>query len=97
VKIVWAEPARLDLREIYLYIAQDNPHAARNLQAQIKERVTLLQDNPRLGRPGRIDGTRELVMASNPYILPYRVREETIEILAVYHGARKWPERFQAA
>jgi addiction module RelE/StbE family toxin len=94
VRIEWTEPARRDLREIYLYIAQDNPYAARTLQAQIRERVTLLQDNPHLGRPGRIDGTRELVMANNPYILPYRVRQDRIEILAVYHGARKWPESF---
>lgn len=94
MKIVWTRPARRDLREIYLYIAQDNPYAARTLQAQIRERVILLQDNPHLGRPGRIDGTRELVMSDNPYILPYRVRGDCIEILAVYHGARKWPESF---
>lgn len=94
MKLVWTEPARRDLREIVLYIAQDNPYAARNLQAQIRERVTLLQDNPNLGRPGRIDGTRELVMGNNPYLLPYRVRDNRIEILAVYHGARKWPEGF---
>lgn len=93
MRIVWTEPARHDLREIVLYIAQDNPYAARNLQAEIRERVTLLQDNPHLGRPGRIDGTRELVMGNNPYILPYRVRQDRIEILAVFHGARKWPDQ----
>ncbi|HLF98145.1 MAG TPA: type II toxin-antitoxin system RelE/ParE family toxin [Methylococcaceae bacterium] len=94
MKIVWTEPARQDLREIVLYIAQDNPYAARNLQAEIRARVALLQDNPSLGRPGRIDGTRDLVMGNNPYVLPYRMRQESIEILAVYHGARKWPESF---
>ncbi len=94
MKIEWTEPARRDLREIYLYIAQDNPYAARNLQAQIRERVTLLQENPHLGRLGRIDGTRELVMANSPYILPYRIRQDRIEILAVYHGARIWPKQF---
>lgn len=94
MRIEWTEPARRDLREIYLYIAQDNPYAARTLQAELRERVTLLQDNPNLGRPGRVDGTRELVMANNPYILPYRIRQGRIEILAVYHGARKWPEQF---
>ncbi len=73
MKIEWTEPARRDLREIYLYIAQDNPH---------------------LGRLGRIDGTRELVMANSPYILPYRIRQDRIEILAVYHGARIWPKQF---
>jgi len=94
VRIEWTEPARRDLRDIYLYIAKDNPYAARDLQAQIRERVTLLQGNPHLGRPGRVDGTRELVMSDNPHILPYRVRQDRSEILAVYHGARVWPEQF---
>lgn len=92
MNIVWTAPARRDLREIYQYIAQDNPSAARRLQEQIRERVTLLGNHPQLGRPGRIDGTRELVMVDNPYILPYRIQQERIEILAVYHGARRWPE-----
>jgi addiction module RelE/StbE family toxin len=92
VNIVWTAPARRDLREIHQYIAKDNPHAAQRLQAQIRERVTLLGRHPQLGRPGRLDGTRELVMADNPYILAYRIQSARIEILAVYHGARRWPE-----
>lgn len=95
MRIVWTEPARRDLRDIYLYIAQDNPYAARALQNEIWRRVTLLQDNPQLGRPGRVEGTRELVMGDSPYILPYRVRHERVEILAVFHGARMWPSRFE--
>jgi plasmid stabilization system protein ParE len=58
VKIVWAEPARLDLREIFAYIAQENPSAARRLLIEIKEKAVLLQENPLLGRSGRVDGTR---------------------------------------
>ncbi|BBA34048.1 addiction module toxin, RelE/StbE family [Methylocaldum marinum] len=95
MKIVWARPARQDLRDIYLYIAQDNPYAARKLQSEIRQRVALLQDNPGFGRTDRVTGTRELVMGDSPYILPYRVRQDCIEILAVYHGARKWPEEFR--
>ena len=68
MNIVWTAPARRDLREIFQYIAKDNPHAARRLQAQIRERVTLLVRHPQLGRPGRLDGTRELVMSDNPYM-----------------------------
>lgn len=94
MKVVWTGPARQDLRDIYLYIAQDNPQAARRLQSEVKKRIGLLQDNPGLGRPGRVAGTRELVMGSYPYIVPYRVREDRIEILTVYHGARKWPADF---
>lgn len=93
MRIGWTEPARWDLLEIVLYLVQDNPYAARNLQAH-NASVTLLQDNPHLGRPGRIDGTRELVMGNNPYVLPYRVRQDRIDILAVYHRARKWSASF---
>jgi toxin ParE1/3/4 len=47
-----------------------------------------------MGRPGRVPGTRELVVSDTPFILPYRVRDSAVEILAVFHGARQWPEQF---
>ena len=53
----------------------------------------MLADQPSMGRPGRIAGTRELVVTRFPYILPYRVRGSTIEILRVFHTARKWPQQ----
>ena len=96
MKIVWTEPARQDLRDIFTYIAEDNPRAARTLLAEIKTRAVLLQDNPHLGRMGRIDGTRELVLADTHYILPYRLKDQQIQILAVFHGARQWPESFES-
>jgi toxin ParE1/3/4 len=96
VKIVWTEPARQDLRQIFEYIAEENPHAARRLLAAIKERAVLLQDNPHLGRTGRVEGTRELVITGTSYLLPYRVKEHQIQILAVFHGARQWPDSFSA-
>lgn len=94
MKIVWTEPARQDLREIFEYIAEENPNAARTLLAEIRKRAGLLEDNPELGRLGRVDGSRELVLTGTQYILPYRVKEQWIQILAVFHSARKWPERF---
>ena len=96
MKIVWTEPARKDLRDIFIYISEENPNAARTLLSEIKERAVLLQDNPLIGRMGRIDGTRELVMTGTHYILPYRVKENQIQILAVFHGARKWPATFES-
>jgi len=96
VKIVWTEPARQDLRDIFIYISEENPNAARRLLSKIKERAVLLQDNPLLGRMGRVDGTRELVIAETPYLLPYRIKEQQIQILAVFHGARKWPATFES-
>ncbi len=68
MKIVWTEPARQDLRDIFTYIAEDSLGAARTLLAEIKTRAVLLRDNPLLGRTGRIDGTRELVLADTHYI-----------------------------
>ncbi|OAI09972.1 type II toxin-antitoxin system RelE/ParE family toxin [Methylomonas methanica] len=94
MKLVWTEPARQDLREIFTFIAEENPNAARRLLAEIKERAVLLQDNPQLGRAGRVDGTRELVLVGTQYILPYRLKEQQIQILAVFHGARLWPDNF---
>ena len=82
MKIVWTEPARQDLRDIFLYIAEENPNAARVLLSEIKERAILLQDNPLIGRIGRIDEMRELVSTGTQYILPYRVKENQIQILA---------------
>jgi toxin ParE1/3/4 len=94
VKIVWTEPARQDLRDIFIYISEENPNAARTLLSEIKERAVLLQDNPLIGRIGRVGGTRELVITGTHYILPYRIKEQQIQILAVFHTARKWPVTF---
>ncbi|MGR9000015.1 MAG: type II toxin-antitoxin system RelE/ParE family toxin [Gammaproteobacteria bacterium] len=95
MKILWTEPARMDLREIFVYISNDNPKAARVLLDTIKKRVELLKENPRLGRLGRVEGTYELVLAETRYIVPYRIKNQQIEILAVFHGSREWPENFQ--
>jgi addiction module RelE/StbE family toxin len=89
MRIVWSPQARDNLREIYLYIAEDNPYAARSVQERIKERVVALQDNPAIGRPGRVPGTRELIVSGTPYLIPYRIRDSRLEILRVYHSARR--------
>jgi plasmid stabilization system protein ParE len=59
----------------------------------IRAAAARLLDHPALGRPGRVPGTRELVVSGTPYILPYRVQGETVQILHVLHGAQRWPER----
>ena len=94
MKVVLSPQAREDLREIFLYIAEDNPHAARLVLTRIRERVAELKDNPPIGRPGRVPGTRELVIAKTPYLTPYQVSDDTLQILRVYHGSRQWPESF---
>lgn len=94
MKIVWTEPARQDLRAIFEYIAKESPKAARALLAEIKERVGILASQPQLGRAGRVEGTREFVLAGTSYILPYRLKDKQIQILAVFHAARRWPQDF---
>lgn len=94
MNVVFSPQAREDLREIFLYIAEDSPAAARLVLSRIKERVKELIDNPHIGRPGRVPGTRELVILKTPYLAPYQVVENVIQILRVYHGSRQWPERF---
>ena len=92
--IVWTEPARHDLREIFEYVAEDNVNAALKLLTEINERVLLLSDNPSIGRPGRVENTKELVLTGTHYILPYRVVNNQIQVLAVFHTSRQWPADF---
>lgn len=61
---------------------------------RILSAIEALERHPDLGRPGRVSGTRELVITGTPLIVAYRLRRNEIQVLAVLHGARKWPERF---
>jgi toxin ParE1/3/4 len=84
-----------DLAALRAYIAEDNPKAAKRVVVRIIDCVEkLLSAHPHLGRPGRVPGTREIVVPRTPYIVPYRIRNNRIQVLRVYHGARRWPERF---
>ena len=89
----WLKRAERDLDEVEEYIAQDNPDAAIDTVLAIVAAVKQLEEFPGMGRPGRVAGTRELVIDGLPYIVPYRLREKSIEILRVYHAARRWPAR----
>jgi toxin ParE1/3/4 len=76
------------------YIARDNPAAASRIVNLIMTAVEHLSEHPALGRAGRVPGTRELVISGTPYIIPYRIRENTVEVLRVFHAARRWPAEF---
>lgn len=71
--------------EIVDYIADDNPTAAISVKERIEQATAHLSANPRMGRQGRIDGTRELIVSGLPYIIPYRLRFGRVEILDVIH------------
>ncbi len=93
MKLVWSPEALQDLTELRAYIAQDNPAAATKVVDRIVSLVsTQLPSNPKSGRIGRVPGTRELVISKSPFVVPYRLRSDTIEILRVYHAARMWPK-----
>ena len=94
MKIKWVLLALNDLDEAGEFIARDNPKAAGRVLKRIWDAVQMLADQPHAGRAGRVPGTRELVIAGTPFIIPYRVVENTIQILRVLHGKRKWPRRF---
>lgn len=96
MKIKWLKTALVNLDQEAEYIARENPMAARQIVQRIHRAVMQLADNPSAGRPGRIAGIRELVIADTRYIIPYRVKptQQRIEILRVFHTTRKLPEQW---
>jgi toxin ParE1/3/4 len=93
MRIVWSPTAIAQLTEIRAYIERDKPEAAREVARRIISAAEQLSANPRLGRPGRHPGTRELIISGTPYLLSYRIQGQQIRILAVFHTARLWPEK----
>ena len=94
MEVRWLKKALNNLNKHAEFIAQDNPQAAIIVVQRIKESVELLKENPSLGRPGRIGGTKELVIDKTSYIVPYRVCNNRVEILRVFHTSRKPPKQW---
>jgi addiction module RelE/StbE family toxin len=88
----WSRFALADRDEIFDYIERDNPRAAIAMDDLIGAQVSLLATFPRTGRNGRVVGTRELVISRTPYLAVYRVLDDTVRVLRVLHGSRRWPE-----
>jgi toxin ParE1/3/4 len=95
VRVRWLRKALASLEAEAAYLVEGNPEAAGRMVLRIFDAVELLQEHPGMGRAGRVAGTRELVITGTPYIVPYRVREDAVEILRVFHGARKWMQKFR--
>lgn len=94
MRIVWSLQAREDLLSLFSFVAGENLQAAKRLRDAILSRVALLAEAPHIGRPGRVPGTKELVIDNTAYIIPYRCKKDRLEIIRVYHSSRKWPESF---
>ena len=94
MRIRWTVPAAAALDRIQNYIAKDNPRAAFEVVQRIRVAVSQLELHPKVGRPGRVRGTSELVIHDLPYIVAYRIKMDEAQILSVYHTSRKWPDAF---
>lgn len=94
MRVRWLRTALRNLDEETTYIATDDARGARLVVKRVLDAVAMLAEQPGLGRAGRVPGTRELVVTKTRYIVPYRVRGETVEILRVFHTSRRLPEKW---
>jgi toxin ParE1/3/4 len=91
MKVVWSRRAIRHLVSLREFIARDSEQNAALVAERILSSVHVLRAHPEMGRPGRASGTRELVVPDTPFIIPYRVKENRLELIAVLHGRQKWP------
>jgi toxin ParE1/3/4 len=96
MKLRWTRLALQDLRHLHEYIVEDNPSAAKRMVTRIQDATQRLKNHPQMGRPGRVQGTRELVIAASPYIVVYILGDSEIQIVAVIHSAMRWPDAFRS-
>lgn len=87
----WTTDAADDLERICDYLAEARPDSARLVAEEIVQSVGVLETFPNRGRPGRVEGTRELVLAPLPFVAVYETREEDVQVLRILHGAQQWP------
>ncbi len=91
MNVVFSFEAKRDLDDIFDFVLKDRPFSAQDILERIKEHIGYLCEHPYIGRPGRAPGTRELVLPNLPFIIPYQVKGDQLQILRVYHTARQWP------
>ncbi len=94
MQIRWTKRANNNLQQIKQYIARDNPQAADNIVLRVIEAIEILATHPNAGRPERVPGTRELIVAGTPFLAPYRVKDGYVDVLRVLHCAMQWPAQF---
>jgi toxin ParE1/3/4 len=91
MQVRWLKKALQNLEQMYQYISADNPDAAVKTIIKIQSAVEQLASFPNIGKVGRVEGTRELVIGNTPYFVVYRVKGQRVEILRILHGSRKYP------
>ena len=93
MRIEWRNKAYQDALDMMDYINIENPAAALSVYEEIHQQISLLSENPHIGRPGRISGTRELIINRTPFIAAYLVNQRVIVILRILLGAQRWPKK----
>ena len=91
MEIRWSPEAATDFTAAIQYIRQDNSDAALRVARSIYLAVALLKKFPKRGRPGRVDGTRELPLLRLPFVVVYRIKANAVEVVRLLHGAQRWP------
>jgi toxin ParE1/3/4 len=91
MRVRWTTPAADDLYNIVRHIQRDSLRTAADVAQTLYDGCGDLRTFPRRGRKGRIEGTRELVFSNLPYIVVYRIQDQIVEIMRIYHGAQDWP------
>ena len=86
--IRWTPPAAADMQSISDYLKEHQPEYRQPTMCKLYERIRALKDAPNVGRPGRVEGTREILFPPTPYVAVYRVIGQNIEIWRIYHAAR---------
>ena len=92
MRVKWLRGALRNFHQAVDFIAQDNFTAASGVAEIIWDTATRLEQHPHIGRPGRLKGTRELIVPRLPYVIRYRIKAETVEILRIHHMSQRWPE-----
>jgi addiction module RelE/StbE family toxin len=93
MQVKWLRRALENLDDEAAHITKDSPRVAAEFVVHMRDSAAMLADQPNMGQPGRISGTRELIVTRFSYILPYRVRGDSVEVLRLFHTARQWPKR----
>lgn len=93
MKVAWTRLAHADLESARRYISEERPSAAVRVIERIENALSAVGRHPEMGRVGRVPGTRELIVPGTPFIIPYRLKAGRVELLAVIHTARRWPDQ----
>lgn len=92
MRVIWAEQARREWAALYRFYFARNPEAARRMRRRVMDAAGWLRDYPHIGRPGRMQASRELVISGTPFLLVYDNAPDRVEIVHVYHGRQNWQD-----